>query len=249
MRNCVNIPPASNTQLPWSIKQLLYGLGIYFINSILIGALLGFSISKFNTNFTWNLELSELIHIIQTSSFFIIVILAIVGLKWLYRRGNISLQTLWGSSTLSFQFIILTIISGTLFALIWSGININLKIIPLIKHSSNITFYGNIVIMGCLGPLVEELYFRGMLYRALRNRCQVLNAMLIVSTVFAIYHAHYWLSIINLVFVFTFSLISTLLLERTGSLTASSVFHIAANLTTTISLQYNEIFRINQGSS
>jgi membrane protease YdiL (CAAX protease family) len=72
-------------------------------------------------------------------------------------------------------------------------------------------------------PVVEEIFFRGFLYRSLRNRMGVTLACLIVGAVFGLGHTQYPLSVRPV--LAAFSVITCLLYERTGSLLPGIAMH------------------------
>ncbi len=78
--------------------------------------------------------------------------------------------------------------------------------------------------MSLSAPIVEEIFFRGLLYRALRNRMSILPAALIAGFVFgAIHGIAYPLNALPPRMVF--GVICCLLYERTGSLYPSMALH------------------------
>ena len=87
---------------------------------------------------------------------------------------------------------------------------------------------GGIVAAGvalCLAaPVVEELFFRGLLYRALRNRLSVTWSVLIVAVLFAAGHAGTYPAD-TLPIKAAFGVITCLLYERTGSLYPGIALH------------------------
>jgi membrane protease YdiL (CAAX protease family) len=78
--------------------------------------------------------------------------------------------------------------------------------------------------MAVSAPVVEEIFFRGLLYRALRNRLSILPAALIAGFIFgAIHGMAYPLNTLPPRMVF--GVITCLLYERTGSLYPSMALH------------------------
>lgn len=78
--------------------------------------------------------------------------------------------------------------------------------------------------VGCVGaPVAEEVFFRGFLYRCLRNRMTVLPACLISAVLFAALHTQY--SLVQREVIVAFGVITCLLYERTGSLLPGIAVH------------------------
>jgi membrane protease YdiL (CAAX protease family) len=78
--------------------------------------------------------------------------------------------------------------------------------------------------VACVGaPVVEEIFFRGFLYRSLRNRLPVVPACLIAAVLFGLVHTQYPVS--GKLVIVSFGVIAALLYERTGSLFPGIAMH------------------------
>jgi uncharacterized protein len=73
-----------------------------------------------------------------------------------------------------------------------------------------------------LGPLIEEIVFRGFIYRAFERQWGWVASLVATSALFGVYHPHFWSA-------FTGSVILICLLRRTGSLWAPIVVHMVYN--------------------
>ena len=73
-----------------------------------------------------------------------------------------------------------------------------------------------------LGPVMEEIIFRGFLYRAWEIRWGAFVSTVLVSTLFATYHTHFFAA-------FASSVVLVCVLRRTGSLRASIAVHAFYN--------------------
>jgi membrane protease YdiL (CAAX protease family) len=79
-------------------------------------------------------------------------------------------------------------------------------------------------LVACVGaPVAEEIFFRGFLYRSLRNRLPVAPACLIAAVLFGLVHTQYPLP--GKLAVVSFGVITALLYERTGSLFPGIAMH------------------------
>jgi membrane protease YdiL (CAAX protease family) len=74
-----------------------------------------------------------------------------------------------------------------------------------------------------VGPIVEELVFRGFVYRAFERQWGWFASMLATSILFGLYHAHFWSAFLS-------SMIFICVLRRTGSLRAPILVHMFFNL-------------------
>ncbi|HEX3391529.1 MAG TPA: type II CAAX endopeptidase family protein [Solirubrobacteraceae bacterium] len=73
-------------------------------------------------------------------------------------------------------------------------------------------------------PVVEEIFFRGLLYRSLRNRLPFLSAALIAGAMFGLVHAGAY-PLVSLPAKAFFGIVVYLLYERTGSLLPGIAVH------------------------
>lgn len=73
-------------------------------------------------------------------------------------------------------------------------------------------------------PIVEEIFFRGLLYRSLRNRLAVVPAALIVAVIFGLGHTQF--PLLERPQQAAFGLIVCLLYERSGSLVPCIALHM-----------------------
>ncbi len=76
------------------------------------------------------------------------------------------------------------------------------------------------------GPIMEEIFFRGFMYNALKKKMGILLSMLLTSIIFSLLHAH----LIGIVPILILGLLLNYLYEKTGSLIPSIVVHITHNL-------------------
>ncbi len=81
------------------------------------------------------------------------------------------------------------------------------------------------VLVTFLGPVAEELFFRGFAYPVLRKRIGIKWAMILVSAVFALLH----LNVIAFFPIFALGLLLAYLYEKTGSLMPSITVHVIHN--------------------
>lgn len=100
---------------------------------------------------------------------------------------------------------------------------------PISSNFAGISHHGTaaIVLAGfaaCVAaPVAEEVFFRGFLYRCLRNRFSIVPACLFVAVMFGLVHTQYPLA--GKLAVASFSVITCLLYERTGSLLPGIAIH------------------------
>ncbi len=76
-----------------------------------------------------------------------------------------------------------------------------------------------------LGPIVEELFFRGLAYTALKRRLGIGWAMVLSAFVFSLLH----LDPVGFVPIMVLGVLLAYLYERTGSLVTPMVVHVVHN--------------------
>jgi len=81
------------------------------------------------------------------------------------------------------------------------------------------------VLVTFLGPIAEELFFRGFAYPAVRKRLGVKNAVILVSAVFATLH----MNVVAFFPIFGLGILLAYLYEKTGSLIPSISVHVIHN--------------------
>lgn len=80
-----------------------------------------------------------------------------------------------------------------------------------------------------VAPVVEERYFRGVVYPYLRRKWGVVWAGVTVSVAFTLMHFPVWPDYLTLLGAFGLSMCASLILERTGRLRDCIWFHGASN--------------------
>lgn len=91
-------------------------------------------------------------------------------------------------------------------------------------------FLTQLIGLGILVPLMEELLFRGLVYQRMKKYFPVKISILLAAAVFALYHGN----LVQILFAFPMALVMLLAYEKWKSLTVPVVFHMAVNLSTVI---------------
>ena len=131
--------------------------------------------------------------------------------------------------------LVLCAVSGGILNLLWSGI---LQQLRIQDHFSNAVqeqlFAGQAMVqllgLGVLVPLAEELIFRGLIYTRIRKRIPAGAAIFFSALLFALFHGN----VIQMVFAFPLALILAWLYERSGWFACPLAFHMGANLTAVV---------------
>lgn len=84
--------------------------------------------------------------------------------------------------------------------------------------------------LGILAPLMEELLFRGLLFRRFQEFCPVIWSMIWASLVFALLHGN----LVQGIYAFIMGILFCYVYERYGSLRAPVVMHMTSNIAAVI---------------
>jgi membrane protease YdiL (CAAX protease family) len=76
------------------------------------------------------------------------------------------------------------------------------------------------------GPIIEELFFRGFLYNAVKKYAGILTATIVSAVFFASVHAH----AVGFAPILVLGIVLAYLYEKTGSLVSSMTMHAVHNL-------------------
>ncbi len=99
----------------------------------------------------------------------------------------------------------------------------------------SISFPLQIIGLGILVPIAEEVLFRGVLYKRLRVYLRPLSAMLWSAIIFGAYHGN----IVQLIYAFACGMLLAWSYEKFGTIKAPILGHICMNMTSLILTQYN----------
>ncbi len=89
-----------------------------------------------------------------------------------------------------------------------------------------------LVSTGLIGPIIEELMFRGIIYNELKNKYSNMKAILITTIFFAIIH----FNIIQILYGLIIGFILIFVYEKYKTIKAPIILHMASNITTTLFL-------------
>lgn len=100
-------------------------------------------------------------------------------------------------------------------------------VVELFLKEDNATFLAYTSLFAAVvGPMIEELFFRGFMYGALRGRIGILWAMLFTSAVFAGLHTN----VVGFLPIMVLGILLAYLYEKTGTLVSSITVHVIHNL-------------------
>jgi len=188
-------------------------------------------------------DVNGLLHTSLSDVLIVIIALYFVARRYGHRLDAIglSLKNTWKNILTGVMGYIaaLPILACVLFSTMWviEATGYNPPVQPVVEmflnqDSAKILIYMT-VFVSIFGPLAEEIFFRGFMYKALRGRFGVKLSLIVVAALFALLHA----DIVAFAPILVLGITLGFLYERTGSLIASFTVHIMHN-TATISIVF-----------
>ena len=92
-----------------------------------------------------------------------------------------------------------------------------------------------IVCLGILIPVCEELVFRGLMYKRLREHAGFISAMLYSALIFSFVHVN----IVQSVYAFVMAVVFAFVYEKYHSVKAPVIAHVTANVFAVLATHYN----------
>lgn len=83
-----------------------------------------------------------------------------------------------------------------------------------------------VICLGILAPVCEELVFRGLMFKRLRAQTGFLLAAIYSTTIFAVIHGN----MVQIIYAFVMGMVFTYVYEKYGSVKAPILAHIGANM-------------------
>jgi membrane protease YdiL (CAAX protease family) len=165
-----------------------------------------------------------------TRGVLVVDLLFLAALIPLHRAGRLGLADLGIRRTprkLGVGLFLLGLAGTVIFNAVWRAIVSLPRIedgLGGLPHRSTLVIVLTGVALCLSAPIVEEIFFRGFLYRGLRNRLPTLPAAFIVGLVFGLGHTQY--PLLERPQQAAFGIIACLLYERSGSLLPGIALHM-----------------------
>lgn len=136
----------------------------------------------------------------------------------------------WAPPVIWFSVIILAIATGQFLNDLINGLHLN-DLFTGYSEVSEQAFSGQpvglmILVVGIIGPICEELMFRGIVFHRLKDWVKPQAAIVISALLFGIYHGN----VIQFFYATCMGVMLAIIYDKTGTLWISIVAHIAANL-------------------
>jgi uncharacterized protein len=206
-------PTAQSRQ--WSVRYALSAYVITFVGVLVLAAVLYFG-------------LGVQLHIGVGGLVVDAILLgSLVPLKLKHRLTGADLGLRAAPAARSVGLVILAFVAYVVIAGLWvalvhprGGVNA----LANVKHESTVNVVLTVFQVAVSAPVVEEIFFRGILYRSLRNRLALWPAALIAGAMFGLVHITSY-PVDTLPVKAAFGVIACLLYERTGSLLPGIALH------------------------
>ena len=170
---------------------------------------------------------------------YIAIILGIIFIPILIYNYRVFKQT--GRKLNVLGLIFLGIIISLLYNVFAFYLNEYLLKTELYSNQNNVV--ATLISTGLIGPIIEELMFRGIIYNELKTKVSVMKAILLTTFFFAIIH----FNILQIIYAFAVGFLFIFFYEKYKDIKAPIIFHMALNITTTLFLPLliKNIFAIN----
>lgn len=89
-----------------------------------------------------------------------------------------------------------------------------------------------LICSGLIGPILEELVFRGIVYNNLKEITNITNATILTGLIFGIFHGN----IIQFIYAFLFNIILTKVYDKDNNIFSPIIVHISANSIVTLTM-------------
>jgi hypothetical protein len=126
-------------------------------------------------------------------------------------------------------------LAGSILNILWSSILNLLGVTEAFSNETQEALLGSALLiqifgLGLLVPIVEELIFRGLIYRRMKQYFPVAVSVLLSSALFAVYHGNP----IQMIFAFPMAVILAVIYEKGQWFGFPVLFHMGANLTAVV---------------
>ncbi|OGT22346.1 MAG: hypothetical protein A3C55_04030 [Gammaproteobacteria bacterium RIFCSPHIGHO2_02_FULL_42_13] len=193
-----------------------------------------FLILSIKFNFTFVLNNLGFLFVLQQSFYDLVLILTF---GFIIRRRRISLRSIIGIRHNLVKNLIIGVscgfilVTGKLILVYFTGLEVfanqytNLWIEKMSSKTSNIILWG--ILIGLMGPIIEEMFFRGYLYPIFKSRLSYERALILCALIWVLIHPLH--SIADAIVLILTGIIFVFLYQRTKSIIPSLILHICEN--------------------
>lgn len=200
--------------------SILYIFLLIIINSgVILGATLIFNLmSKLEVG---SLEyIKSLANFINKKQILIVLISMCFWIPIIYKRIK-NKEIKFGK--INIKKILLYLLTMFIFNSTWNILLYYLGMISVNNDSLTISY---LIATSFLGPILEEFIFRGIIYNKLKKVFNIKKSILLISLFFGLYH----LNIIQGIYAFIFSLLLTIIYDKSNNILIPIIIHTLTNL-------------------
>lgn len=211
---------------------ILFGIGQFLI-TIVFSFIFLLMEQKSNSNMNYdeiiNAEnfANNLSVFLSNQSIWIIILMVIIFLPVLLKKYKIYINS---NDEFNIKNGFLVAVLGSSLALIVNIIIFRLNISNRYDNFDNSNLFINILSSGILGPILEELIFRGIVYNRLKQVTNIKKAMFFSSLIFALFHVDFS----QICYAFFMGYLFVNIYEKYSSLKLSMIAHMSANIVITL---------------
>ena len=233
---------------PWSTERILVWSFVSFIASFVLAIGLTAVGIVLNIAFTLDLNSAEILYVLYplvqslyVGGFFFFLIFKL-------KQTPFSLSDVWGRLEHKKWHIIIGFLLGMIFMILnlglkeWSTGQISPPPSDVVRLDWKLLLCAEILAKAVFTGIVEEFFYRGIMYRSIRQKLSTGRAVLTSSFVFSLYHISLYFDPISLFFVFFLGCLAALYVERFQNLLPVICLHIGFNAT--VSVVYFSVFII-----
>lgn len=224
-------PPAPPREPPWSGWDVLLIAGLTVISIVVLSIFLGIAAHFLFPGVSWNSIAAEIAVAAQLLAYVVVATFMVMLVQGKYHVAFWrAIQ--WNWPRVGIWYLAL----GVLLLLSISAVS---RFLPMPKSTPFEQFferprdaYAVAIFAVTLGPLMEELFFRGLLYPVLERRLGVFWGVVLTALPFGLIHMfQYGYAWGVVLLIFLMGLVCTVVRARTGSVASSFLVHVGYNAT------------------
>jgi membrane protease YdiL (CAAX protease family) len=225
-------PSAERVFPPWPVETLIVWTVVYIALAYPVGYMYGQAIAYANNYFQLGIDIHSLLFIGDQTCLPIYETCAFLLIVFSLKRNRFMLREAWGSPLVPpSQFILAAMLGSVIMAgpvlLTTTDTPENVQYGPM--QIGWLVLFSTAVVSYLPGAVVEEIFFRGLLYRAIRQRASLYNAVFISSLIFSAVHIRHLTDPVRIGTDVMLGASAALFLERTRTLTPCVALHFSAN--------------------
>ncbi len=227
-RKSVVLKPVS-----WDIADIIRASLIIIFIGYVMGMTQGFILKKFHIELGLNLRMMLDTLFIDIVAVFIVFYFVVIKYKEGFKSLGLRLRNFLSNvlSGITAYILILPVLLAMLLLSAWVSNLLGYTPPPqpvfemFMKEGRSRVLFFLTIFVSFLGPVIEELFFRGFMYSAIKKRTGIIAAAFLSAAIFSALHTN----IVGFLPIMVLGALLAYLYETTGSLIASMTVHIIHN--------------------